>query len=188
MTESSPPTPHGAPSSRLKSTVGRRRAENGETVDRTSRLKGSLVKRMGDIAADATVDSTVPPDTLSRLRSTLHPMHEEETPEPASLFPEGYRVSEEAAEIITRRIERMREKSIAPYTDPDGVMVPGALFTKSGDPENRRLILYAGRNDRGRDMLVVHVEGMRVAETILPEGFKQKLDEGILQPIPPPAE
>lgn len=135
-------------------------------------LRGKLLKT---VAADAG------PLVVGNLRGSLVPVPEATG---GLVIPEDYDLPETAVKQINDRI-RLEDRT--PFEDPNGVIVAGQIFTSSIDPSHRRMVtsVYT-RPSTGRSVADVHIEGSPgVSGGLSLEAVQQKIDEGVLAPVPP---
>ena len=100
--------------------------------------------------------------------------------EEPKLIPKDYDMS---PDVMKRLEERMRNPDLAPFEDPDGVIVPGLLLTSPHDPEHRRLIAHMYRTPQGQRIVVAHIEGEPALRNTGLEDLRQKIAEGRLKPV-----
>lgn len=139
-----------------------------------SRLKGTLAKKVAEGAGSTAV---------SKLRGSLLRNIENGGDTSVAPMPKGYDWPAGATEALSIKMAMIEGKSV-PYEDPNGIIRPGAVFINPTDPTHRRLIALAYTYDSSRDIVVMHVEGESALRTLRPAFVKQKIDEGMLIPMP----
>jgi hypothetical protein len=134
-----------------------------------SNLSGSLARN---------TSGKVGPLAVSSLRGSLATRSEKEKAKP-SLAPDDYNLPELVAEKID---EIASNESLTPFEDPEGVIVPGRLFSSSTDPSRRRLITNVYSTPNGNVVAKVHIEGAGGLRNLSINDLQERINNGLLLP------
>ena len=139
-----------------------------------SRLRGTLATKVAAKAGSTAV---------GKLRGSLLRSREGGEDTPVSLIPKGYDWPAEATAALSLKMSAIEGK-YTPYVDPNEAIRPGAVFTNPADPTRRRLVVSTYTYESGKNIVVMHIEGETMLRNVRPELVRQKIDEGMLIPVP----
>jgi hypothetical protein len=152
-------------------------------LEKFTRSPEEIKETAGDIGGIAIEPATEDPRGV--LRGTEKFPSTPAIEEKPSLVPEGYDMPKSALD----RIEiKAKDSELKPFTDPEGLIVPGMVLSKPPNPERRLIVNLYEFAKTGTKIVVFHIEGRANLENTTPEEVKRKIAEGILVPRSTPED